>query len=587
VADDSRIQVVIELDDGSVKQGFLRMERAADESAGNISKFFKRAGEIAAGITLEKAFHSFFHVIKDGFRESIAAAREHETALNRLSNSLSTAGTFSRQAVNEFVELADKIQRTTTVQDGAALSLAALARNYTRTNEQAKLLTITAIDVSTQLGIDLDAAVRQVGSTFSGFVDPRGGLTRTVLGLKDLTVNQLRAGEGLDLIAKRFQGAAENEVKTFSGALAQLKNSFNGLQENFGDLVIKSPAVLAVFKVIKDTINSLKTTLASFNAGDKDIFKPIILSAINLGQALNTFIVIPFKITFDAVTIIVNTFSRLFVSIVGKIAGTASQLAGFFAPDSELYFNLKAFNEQSKVAFDQLGESSQRSAESIRNAFSGEDAASLFLKNLQTQVEATSGSMIALGENTKNGAETSEEALSSLALTANQLGNIVSNSIKNSISKSIQLVVQNIVAGKNAFAGLLKTIGSIFGDMLITIGETVLLAGIGMEAIRNSIVGLTGGPAIFAGIALIAAGSLLKALSGGGEASSVPTTSASGGGSTTTPINEPAVVDDKAKQRIVVNVQGDVLDSRESGLRIVELINDAFDTQGAQVTARA
>ncbi len=71
------------------------------------------------------------------------------------------------------------------------------------------------------------------------------------------------------------------------------------------------------------TINSLKATLTSFNAGDKDIFKPIILSAVNLGQALNTFIVIPFKITFDAVTIIVNTFARLFVSIVGKIAGTA------------------------------------------------------------------------------------------------------------------------------------------------------------------------------------------------------------------------------------------------------------------------
>lgn len=585
MADDSRIQVVIELDDGSVRQGFLRMERSAEESAGAISRFFQRAAAFATGALLEKAFTSLFSTIKTGFTESVAAAREQENAINRLSNSLATAGTFSKQALNEFIALADEIERTTTVQDDQALSLAALARNYTRTNEQAKDLTKAAIDLSAQLGIDLNSAAQQIGATFSGVV-PRS-LARTVDGLKDLTVNQLRAGEGLALIARRFDGAAENEVKTFSGALAQLKNSFNGLQENFGDLVIKSPAVLAVFKVIKDTINSLKTTLASFNAGDRDIFKPIILSAINLGQALNTFVVIPFKVTFDAVTIIVNTFSRLFVSIVGKIAGTASQLAGFFAPDSELYFNLKAFNEQSKVAFDQLGESSQRSAESIRNAFSGEDAASLFLKNLQTQVEATSGSMIALGENTKNGAKTSEEALSSLALTANQLGNIVSNSIKNSISKSIQLVVQNIVAGKNAFAGLLKTIGSIFGDMLITIGETVLLAGIGMEAIRNSIVGLTGGPAIFAGIALIAAGSLLKALSGGGEASSVPTTSASGGGSTTTPINEPAVVDDKAKQRIVVNVQGDVLDSRESGLRIVELINDAFDTQGAQVTARA
>lgn len=586
MADDSRIQVVIELDDGSVKQGFIRMEKAAEESASSISKFFQRAGSFATGILLEKAFTNLFSTIKAGFTESINAAREQENAINRLSNSLATAGTFSKQALNEFVALADEIERTTTIQDDQALSLAALARNYTRTNEQAKELTKASIDLSAQLGIGLESAAQAIGSTFSGVV-PRS-LAKTVQGLKELSVDQLKAGAGLELIAQRFKGAAENEVRTFSGALAQLKNSFNGLQEDFGNLVIKSPAVLAVFKVIKDTINSLKATLTSFNAGDKDIFKPIILSAVNLGQALNTFIVIPFKITFDAVTIIVNTFARLFVSIVGKIAGTASQLAGFFAPDSELFFKLKAFNEQSKVAFDELGASSQKASDNIRNAFSGEDTASLFLKNIRTEVEATSGAMLALGENTKNGAKQSEDALSSLALTAQQLGQIVSTAIRNSISKSIQLVVQNIAAGKNAFAGLLKTIGGIFGDMLITIGETVLLAGIGMEAIRNSIVGLTGGPAIFAGIALIAAGALLKALSGGGgESTAVPTTAASGGGSTTTPINEPAVIDEKSQQRVVVNIQGDVLDSRESGLRIVELINDAFDTQGAQVTARA
>lgn len=586
MADDSRIQVVIELDDGSVKQGFIRMEKAAEESASSISKFFQRAGSFATGILLEKAFTNLFSTIKAGFTESINAAREQENAINRLSNSLATAGTFSKQALNEFVALADEIERTTTIQDDQALSLAALARNYTRTNEQAKELTKASIDLSAQLGIGLESAAQAIGSTFSGVV-PRS-LAKTVQGLKELSVDQLKAGAGLELIAQRFKGAAENEVRTFSGALAQLKNSFNGLQEDFGNLIIKSPAVLAVFKVIKDTINSLKATLTSFNAGDKDIFKPIILSAVNLGQALNTFIVIPFKVTFDAVTIIVNTFARLFVSIVGKIAGTASQLAGFFAPDSELFFKLKAFNEQSKVAFDELGASSQKASDNIRNAFSGEDTASLFLKNIRTEVEATSGAMLALGENTKNGAKQSEDALSSLALTAQQLGQIVSTAIRNSISKSIQLVVQNIAAGKNAFAGLLKTIGGIFGDMLITIGETVLLAGIGMEAIRNSIVGLTGGPAIFAGIALIAAGALLKALSGGGgESTAVPTTAASGGGSTTTPINEPAVIDEKSQQRVVVNIQGDVLDSRESGLRIVELINDAFDTQGAQVTARA
>jgi hypothetical protein len=586
VADDSKIQVVIELDDGSIKQGFIRMEKAAEESAGNIGGFFRRASEFAAGVLLERAFSNFFSFLKQGFTESIKAAEEQQNAINKLANSLASAGTFSQEALNSFVKLADSIQDTTTVQDDAALSLAALARNYTRTNEQAERLTRAAVDLSAQLGIDLNSAAQQIGSTFSGVV-PRS-LAKTVQGLKELSVDQLRAGEGVDLIAKRFKGAAENEVKTFSGALTQLKNAFDDLKEQFGNLVVRSPAVLAVFKTIKDAVVSAKNTLAGFNAGDADIFKPLTLSAINFAKTINFAVVVPITIAFNAIKIVLNDISQVILAVIGDVAGFAGRAVALVAPNSALAQGLIGLKDVAKASFDDLSLSTNSALESINNAFAGDDAINNFLNKTKENVEATSGSLNVMGENAKNSAKVAETALSSLALTANQLGNIVSTAIRNSISKSIQLVVLNIAQGKNAFEGLLKTIGGIFGDMLITIGETVLLAGLGMEAIRASVVGLTGGPAIFAGIALIAAGTLLKALSGGGAgAGGVPTTSASGGGSTTQPINEPQVVDEKAQQRVVVNIQGDVLDNRESALRIVELLNEGIVEQGAVITARA
>jgi hypothetical protein len=586
VADDSKIQVVIELDDGSIKQGFIRMEKAAEESAGNIGGFFRRASEFAAGVLLERAFSNFFSFLKQGFTESIKAAEDQQNAINRLANSLASAGTFSQEALNSFVKLADSIQDTTTVQDDAALSLAALARNYTRTNEQAERLTRAAVDLSAQLGIDLNSAAQQIGATFSGVV-PRG-LARTVQGLKELSIDQLKAGEGVDLIAKRFKGAAENEVKTFSGALTQLKNTFDDLREEFGNLVVRSPAVLAVFKTIKDAVVSAKNTLAGFNAGDSDIFKPLTLSAINFAKTINFAVVVPITIAFNAIKIVLNDISQVILGVIGDVAGFAGKAVALVAPNSALAQGLIGLKDVAKASFDDLGASTNSALESINNAFAGDDAINNFLNKTKENVEATSGSLNVMGENAKNSAKVAETALSSLALTANQLGNIVSTAIRNSISKSIQLVVLNIAQGKNAFEGLLKTIGGIFGDMLITIGETVLLAGIGMEAIRASVVGLTGGPAIFAGIALIAAGTILKALSGGGAGSSgVPTTSASGGGSTTQGINEPQVVDEKAQQRVVVNIQGDVLDNRESALRIVELLNEGIVEQGAVITARA
>jgi hypothetical protein len=159
--------------------------------------------------------------------------------------------------------------------------------------------------------------------------------------------------------------------------------------------------------------------------------------------------------------------------------------------------------------------------------------------------------------------------------------------VLNSLSAGIAASSKALANGKNAFQAFSSAVLPIIGNMAIQIGTTLLGIGLGIEALRASLVTLSGGQAIAAGIALIAIGALLQNLSSGSAAANTGSASGSAVFGPPTPVDQVDAVDEGKKSQITVNVQGDVLDSRESGLRIVELINDAFDTQGARVTAGA
>jgi hypothetical protein len=90
-----------------------------------------------------------------------------------------------------------------------------------------------------------------------------------------------------------------------------------------------------------------------------------------------------------------------------------------------------------------------------------------------------------------------------------------------------------------------------------------------------------------AGIGLIIFGSALKASVGKGGGAGAAATSGSGGGvsAPASPTTELSPTQERAKPdtNVQVVIQGDVLDSDESGSRIVQLINNAFDKKGVAV----
>ena len=170
-----------------------------------------------------------------------------------------------------------------------------------------------------------------------------------------------------------------------------------------------------------------------------------------------------------------------------------------------------------------------------------------------------------------------------------QVAETFKSALVSGISNGVQTIVKSMAQGKFSFENFGRMLLGIIGNIAIQIGTTLVSIGIGVDALKTSLLTFTGGPAIAAGIALIAIGALLSSLSSSGE--ETPNVQpggglASGGGGIATA--ETAIPGEPVQRatEVVVNVQGNILDRRESGLEIASVLQEYFDTNNG-VLARA
>jgi len=162
----------------------------------------------------------------------------------------------------------------------------------------------------------------------------------------------------------------------------------------------------------------------------------------------------------------------------------------------------------------------------------------------------------------------------------------INSGLVKGISQAAQAMGAALSGAGEGFSNLHLVVLGIMGDMAIQIGTVLIGIGVGMTAIEASIVGLTGGPALFAGVALVALGGLLKSLSGGATAAPVGgggvTAPGGGGAQIETPTPE-ELEDQGPKTEVTVIVQGNILDRRETGLELAEVLRETFQSNDIQV----
>jgi|LakMenEpi12Oct12_1017442.scaffolds.fasta_scaffold00240_3 hypothetical protein len=182
------------------------------------------------------------------------------------------------------------------------------------------------------------------------------------------------------------------------------------------------------------------------------------------------------------------------------------------------------------------------------------------------------------------------EAAAAADLAAKQLNGAIKAALTNAIAQGVQNMAMALVKGSNVLSAFGKTILGVFGDLAIQTGTILIGIGLGLKALKT----LNGFAAVAAGIGLVAIGGVLKALTGGAEAagSNVGVTATGGGVAFTGDTQELIQQQDEqsrapAQTGVQVIVQGNIFDSRETGLEIARIINDSFDLNGTIIRANA
>lgn len=272
-------------------------------------------------VAVGTAIATYFTVgaIKNFFGAIISESMDAEKQLNQLNGALQRAGTYSEASSKAMTDYATAMMGMTTIDDDVIIGQLAIARNFTKTDEEARKLVTSALDLAAAMDSDLGTAVEQLGKTMDGTA---GRLNETVPALRSVSAEALKAGAAIDVVGKALGGAAANKVKTFEGAMLQLANSFGNLKAALGDIITQNPMVVAAI----NELSKLFITLQGKITGNKDASTSFvsegILGLINGIRSslpyLNNFISM-FK-TVYAIIILVKNAMALFMETLALFA---------------------------------------------------------------------------------------------------------------------------------------------------------------------------------------------------------------------------------------------------------------------------
>lgn len=386
-----------------------KMDKAIGEFTSSSSKnmsIFEQAMATGIGVLGSQVILGAFTSMKDAavdlFRtlivDGVAAAQEHENAVQSMNQQLANAGQFSAAASKRIQSFSDELEKTSNVGAEVTLKMVGLAQAFTKTSEDAQELTAAALDFSVGAGVSFEEAIRRLGRGVQG---ASGDIANFAPEIRNLTKEQLAAGAATRILAERFKGAAAAATKTFSGGLKRLENSFGAVTEGVGVTITENQVLLNVFgevdKILNDTSGSLEENAMAY----KTLVGEGIILAI------------------DSINMLVVSMDTLLragkAAFEGLKVGIFSLAQGF----SQLLSLVGLSNDEMTKHF---SDSWKEAVDSVNEAISGESGLGKVSTKLLEIREAANKGLAAI----KSGAETAVEPINNAAaavatLTAEQI----------------------------------------------------------------------------------------------------------------------------------------------------------------------
>lgn len=218
---------------GKDTKGLNALKTAFNETGGAAAGFTSKLGGVAssggvAAVAITAAVMAAKKYIET-LKEANEAYKVQEKAEKALSKAAENNPYLNGEGVERLKDFAGEIQKVSNYGDEATIDIMAQLAATGRSEAEIMKIMAAAADYAAAKHIDLKTAAETLNSTYSGMA---GTMGRQIAEIKDLTDEQLKNGDAIDLIAKKYKGFAADAVD--SGT--QAKNAFGDFMESVGKM---------------------------------------------------------------------------------------------------------------------------------------------------------------------------------------------------------------------------------------------------------------------------------------------------------------------------------------------------------------
>lgn len=231
-----------------------------------------------------------------------AAANTQLQAEAKLLNALQGRSDVQQRLIKQ----AGELQSRSTLGDEAIIEQQAYLAALGLSEQQISATIEAAAQLSVALDMDLGSAVKNLGKTFGGMT---GELGESIPALKNLTKEQLQAGEAVKYVNDNYKGYVETATAG-TGTLTQLMNIIGDIGEIFGKILLPTIQKIAA---------KLKEMATAFQNLSPQIQKTIVVVAA-VAAAIGPAIV-AFSKLLSAVKLVSLALPALGVSLTAAAAG--------------------------------------------------------------------------------------------------------------------------------------------------------------------------------------------------------------------------------------------------------------------------
>lgn len=279
---------------------------------------------------------------------SVAAANTQLQAEAKLLTALQGRSDVQQRLIAQ----ASELQSRSTLGDEAIIEQQAYLAALGLSEQQIGATIEAAAQLSAALDIDLGSAVKNLGKTFGGMT---GELGESIPALKNLTKEQLQAGEAVNYVNQNYRGFAEAAAAVGTGPLTQIKNIIGDIAESFG--VILLPTVQKIAAKLKEMATAFQNLSPQIKA--------IIVSVATFVAAIG-----PMTTAFAKLLSVVKLVALIFPSVGSAIAAlTTGPLGAAVAVVASLAAAWVVARQSMKAYYEEEGLTTRKSRAAFKDTY--------------------------------------------------------------------------------------------------------------------------------------------------------------------------------------------------------------------------